>query len=170
MRKLILLGAFLLGSTSALAATSHRPEGNGTFGLGLILGEPTGIAAKYWIAHDRAIDGELSFSFNDYFLIQSDYLWHFHGLFGNRGEFVQNLEPYVGVGGTLFFSTTSTHTNPTYFSDHGSVGFGVRIPFGLEWMTPRAPFGIFFELAPGIGLIPSTFAFLQGGIGARIYF
>jgi hypothetical protein len=160
-------------SPAALAAqpTGHRPEGNGNFGLGLILGEPTGISGKYWIRNDRAIDGEISFSFNSFFIIQSDYLFHFHGLFGTRESFTQHLEPYIGIGGSLFFSTTSNRTNPTYFTNNGgSVGFGVRIPFGAEWMIPSAPFGIFLELAPGIGLIPGTFGFLQGGIGARFYF
>src|SRR6185503_18546567 len=104
MRKLrVLAVAFALFHASfAFAAAqsgAHRPEGNGVFGLGLILGEPTGISGKYWIRHDRAIDGTLSFSFNDYFLIQSDYLFHFHGLFGTRESFTQHLEPYLGLGG-----------------------------------------------------------------------
>lgn len=163
---LLLLG--LLCDTPALA--DSRPEGSGNFGLGLVLGEPTGISSNYWLGKDRSIDGGLSFSFNDFFLIYSDYLFHFHGLFGTRESFTQHLEPYLGIGGVLFFNTASNRTGATYFTDHGSVGFGVRIPFGAEWMIPRSPFGLFVELVPGIGLIPATFGFVQGGIGARIYF
>ena len=152
MRKILpalALLAFLHSPFSQAAQSgAHRPEGNGVFGLGLILGEPTGISGNYWIRSDRSIDGALSFSFNDYFLIQSDYLFHFHGLFGTRESFTQHLEPYLGIGGTLFFSTNSARTSSTYFSDHGSVGFGVRIPFGAEWMIPSAPISVFFELAP----------------------
>src|SRR5579885_2432683 len=162
----ILCASPALGAQSA----SHRPEGSGVFGLGLVLGEPTGLSANYWIRNDRSIDGELSFSFNNFFLIQSDYLFHFHGLFGTRESFTQHLEPYLGIGGALFFNTASSRTSSTYFTDHGSVGFGVRIPFGAEWMIPSSPFGVFAELVPGLGLIPATFGFLQGGIGARFYF
>jgi hypothetical protein len=170
MKTSLALLALLVFSAPAFAASSqvHRPEGSGNFGLGLVLGEPTGISANYWIRNDRSIDGELSFDFNNFFLIQSDYLFHFHGLFGTRESFTQHLEPYLGIGGVLFFATGNRATS-SYFTN-GTVGFGVRIPFGAEWMIPSSPFGIFLELVPGIGLIPGTFGFLQGGIGARIYF
>jgi hypothetical protein len=130
-------------------------------GLGLILGEPTGLTAKFWKNQDRAIDAGLAFSFDRFVFLYSDYLFHFKSISGIR--------PYAGIGGGLLIS--SGNKNGKYFDNRdGSVGIGVRIPLGGEWFIPDAPFGIFAELVPGIGLVPSTYGFFQGGIGARFYF
>ena len=137
-------------------------------GLGVVLGEPTGFTGKFWTASDRAIDVGLAFSVNNFMLIYSDYLFHFHGALGTSSSFLQELQPYIGVGGELFLSG-SGRSDSAYFSSSTS-GFGLRIPIGAEWMAPRAPIGVFGELVPGIGIAPGTFAFFQGGIGIRYYF
>ncbi|HUP57911.1 MAG TPA: DUF3996 domain-containing protein [Bdellovibrionota bacterium] len=145
--KRLLLAILVLGfSHSSLAATKST-------GVGIILGEPTGFSFKHWTASDRAIDAGLSFSFSDFFLIHADYLFHFPGAFGTNEPFIRQLDPYVGIGAALFFSTKSGRTDRKFFTDDGSsVGFGIRIPLGIEWLIPRAPFGIFLELVPGIGV------------------
>ena len=130
-------------------------------GLGLILGEPTGLTAKFFTRSDRAIDGGLAFSFDHFVFLYADYLFHFKSYSGIR--------PYAGIGGGLLIS--SGKSKGKYFNDaQSSVGLGVRIPLGAEWFIPEAPFGIFAEIVPGLGLIPSTYGFFQGGIGARFYF
>jgi hypothetical protein len=144
----------------------HRP-----LGMGLVFGEPTGFSFKYLLPENRAIDGGLAFSLRSFFMIWSDYLFHFPGAFGASSDFVSQLKPYVGGGAVLFFSTKSGRTDRALYTDSGnSVAFGLRVPFGIEWMVPRAPVGIYVELVPGVGIIPSTFAFLQGGVGGRFYF
>lgn len=159
--------------TAPVHATSSPHKSTG---LGLILGEPTGLTAKFWLGSREAIDLGLAYSFSDYVLIYSDYLYHFHGAFGSSNEFAKDLTPYVGIGGEIIFASSSgsgvsTRTGNHYFkSSSSSVGVGIRIPFGLEWMTPKVPLGVFIELVPGIGLAPGTYGFLQGGIGARFYF
>ena len=50
------------------------------------------------------------------------------------------------------------------------AGKEIRIPLGAEWNPRSAPIGVYAELAPGIGLAPGTFGFVEGGIGARFYF
>ena len=100
-------------------------------GLGVVLGEPTGFAGKFWTASDRAIDVGLAFSVNNFMLIYSDYLFHFHGALGTSTPFLQELQPYVGVGGELFLSG-SGRSNSAYFSTN-TTGFGLRIPIGAEW-------------------------------------
>jgi hypothetical protein len=159
--------------TLAFAAQSgsEGPEGKAN-GIGVILGEPTGFTGKFWIEKDRAIDAGLAFSFNSFFLLYGDYLFHFRRAFGSSTEFLRDLVPYAGLGAELFFAENSTKGSGAYYTSTSgsSVGFGVRIPLGAEWMIPRAPLGIFVELVPGVGLIPGTFGFIQGGIGARFYF
>ena len=158
----ILFTVFLAMTTDMAHADSKST------GLGVVLGEPTGFTGKFWRASDRAIDVGLAFSVNSFMLIYSDYLFHFHGALGNSSPFLEELQPYIGVGGELFLAG-SGHSDSAYFSSSTS-GFGLRIPIGAEWMVPRAPIGIFGELVPGIGIAPGTFAFFQGGIGIRYYF
>lgn len=144
-----------LGLTDAGAAVSRNK------GIGLIFGEPTGLSAKFWTQPDRAIDAGLAFSFDRFVLIYSDFLFHFKSY--------QGIRPYAGIGGG-FLIASGKKDNKYFDQDDGSIGLGIRIPLGAEWFIPEAPFGIFLEIVPGVGIIPSTYGFFQGGIGARFYF
>ena len=166
-----LLTAFVLSSCQAHASGSlHRKN---QFAAGFVLGEPSGLTGKYMIESNQAIDGGLAFSFQSFFLFWADYIYEFSGLFGSSNEFVKRLTPYVGVGGIMLISTR-VGSAPLFGSGGGasSVGLGFRVPFGVEYLVnnPKVPIGIYIELAPGIGIIPSTYGFFFGGIGARYYF
>lgn len=147
-------------------------EKNRTFGAGFVLGEPSGLTAKYWLDEKQAVVGGLAFSFGNFFELTVDYLYHFPGAFGHATPFASQLTPYVGGGAVLLFSSSNTITvNRLYFqSTNGTVGFGLRIPLGIEWRVPTIPLGVFLEFSPGLGLVPATYAIFQGGIGARYYF
>jgi hypothetical protein len=164
----------LLGAAVPARALASSPAGEGgPFGLGVILGDPTGFTGKYMMSADRGVDFGLAFSFGDYTLLYADYLFHFPGAFGHSSTFASELTPYVGVGGLIAFSTDDRYSRNRheFFSDsHSSVGAGVRIPFGIEWRGPQVPIGVFVELAPGISIAPQTSGFLEGGVGARFYF
>ena len=159
-------------SVPAQAAHSTQSQSDdSTTGVGVIFGEPTGFTGKFWLSSDRAVDAGLAFSFSDFVLLYSDYLFHFPGAFGRSNAFLHQLVPYVGLGGEIFISENTANTNGKYFtSNNSSVDFGVRIPLGIEWKIPRSPVGVFVELVPGLGLLPDTFGFFQGGVGARFYF
>jgi len=131
-------------------------------GLGLMLGEPTGVDLKYWLSNANALHFGFAYSFNDYTELMGSYLWEFPRAFGARAH--NQFVPYVGIGGAFFFNSPDHH----YYSDN-SAAFGARIPLGIEFLPQGAPVGITAELAPGVGLIPSTFGFFQGYIGARFY-
>lgn len=167
--------AFAVSAPANAALKTARPgspETSHPFGLGVVLGEPTGITGKYWIDRRTAIDTNFSYSFDDYFLLYADYLYHFPSAFGHSSAFVSQLNPYVGLGAELMIQSQDTGTkNRTYFrSDQGSAGFAIRIPLGIEWRPSGPPLGVFVEIAPGVGVVPATFGFVQGGIGARFYF
>jgi len=173
------LGLSVSSADFAEAAPNRTPAakssgGSGLyrpFGLGLQIGEPTGPVFKLWLPDHRAIDGGLAFSLRNFFMIYADYLFHFPQGFGTSSEFLSQVTPYVGVGGVLFFSTKTGRVDRALYTQTGdSTAFGVRIPLGAEWMIPKSQFGLFAELVPGVGFFPSTFAFLQGGIGIRFYF
>ena len=125
------------------------------FGLGIILGEPTGISAKLWTSSDNAFDFGTAWSFkgNGHLLLQADYVWHIFRLISVSSG---RLPFYVGVGGRVIFSDDAT--------------IGVRVPLGLDYMFSNAPVDIFLELVPILDLTPSTDFDFGAGIGARYWF
>ena len=142
----ILLTAFSSGNAAAQ---------DSSFGLGIILGEPTGISFKNWIGSSTAIDGGIAWSFynNDSFHLHADYLVHNFNIFKvKKGK----LALYYGIGGRVKTEKKSR--------------VGVRIPVGINYIFGDAPLDIFFELAPVLDLVPSTEFGLTGGIGIRYYF
>jgi hypothetical protein len=155
--------SLILAVFSSLAPQAAQARG---LGLGVFLGEPTGLTGKYWMGNDNALDFKLAWSFSDYFLITGDYLFHFPGAFGRKNQFVSQLSPYVGPGGAFFFG----RDRGSRFRDDDDFAFGIRFPVGVEWISNDPPIGVFIELAPGLSIAPSTDGFFMGGIGARFYF
>lgn len=155
---------FALATGPALAR-SRSAVTPGEFGAGIHLGEPSGITGKYGMGRQLAIDFLGAYSLSNYFLLASDFMIHFPGVFGQKVPFVSELEPYVGVGGALALSNRA----PLLGTSSG-FGVGVRVPIGIEWVTPEIPVGIYLEVVPGIWIFPATTALIQGGLGARFYF
>lgn len=165
------LTATLSSTPTHAAAPKYAPRTEYNNGAGIVLGEPSGFTAKLWQDKEHAIDLGLAFSFSSFMLIYGDYLWHFHSMMSNSSQFSSELNPYAGLGAAVFFSTDSSRTDKKYFTDNGnSVGIGFRIPLGMEWRPVRSQLGVFLEVVPGVGFIPSSFGFITGGIGARYYF
>jgi hypothetical protein len=180
IKRLVVVATVFLALTDAASAAQRRTSRiarsgsptNQKYGIGLILGEPTGITGKMWLSPITAIDGGIAYSFNSFFLFYSDYLYHFPRAFGHETQFVSELTPYIGVGGMFLIESSTNNVDRSYFhSNQGSVGLAIRVPLGIEWRpADGAPLGVFVELAPGIGIIPTTYGVIQGGIGARYYF
>ncbi len=125
------------------------------FGLGIILGEPTGISLKYWVGSTAAIDGAVAWSFgnNDSLHLHADYLFHKFNLFKvEKGE----IPLYYGIGIRV--------------RAEGRTRVGVRFPVGISYIFEKAPLDIFLELAPLLDLVPDTDFRFNGAIGIRYYF
>ncbi len=152
MQKLLLhLSLFFIFSSSLFAA--HN------FGAGFILGDPSGITAKFFMAQSDAIDIGLGESADDLY-IYADYLRHFHGVFP-----ISELVFYLGVGAG-FHDWEKDNKN-----DHEDENrIDVRIPVGLEYTFVKVPVGIFLELVPALRIIPDVDFEIRGGLGARYYF
>jgi hypothetical protein len=152
------LGAFARADENA-TNSAHHSDGaaDRKFGVGLMLGEPTGASLKYWLNDTLAIDGGMGWSFHheDNLHLHADVLWHKFDLFHVEGG---QLPLYFGVGPRL------------KLRDNREDRFGIRGPVGVSYMFDDLPVDIFLEVAPVIDFTPKTRLEFTAGIGARYWF
>ena len=74
----VVLSLILSLFSSSHAFADSQAGATGDFGVGAMLGAPTGLSLKYWLTDTSAIDGGLAWHFgdDDRFQIHSDYLYH----------------------------------------------------------------------------------------------
>lgn len=139
-----------------LSGTAYGQE-PGQFGLGLIVGEPTGIDGKLFLSRENAIEGAVAWSLSgaDDLHLQVDYLYHRYSLIKvNKGQ----LPLFFGIGGRVIFR------------EKRDDRIGIRIPVGLAYHFENAPFDVFGELVPLLDFAPDTDFDLEGAVGGRFYF
>lgn len=154
----------LLFCTATMAHAA--PQG---LGLGLILGDPTGISGKFWLDQKRAVDFAAAWSTaddDDDFEFHADYLLHQSGIVNSPPE-LRPLIGYYGIGARLHLGDDDP--NNSNGDDHAD-GLGVRVPFGLAWHFNGGQVDAFFEIAPVMDLVPETDLDVDAAIGARFYF
>lgn len=157
-RKVILALSFMLVLLPGLLFTAAAAQPNG-FGLGIILGEPTGLSAKIWTSDHTAVDAALAWSYWLYPAVHFhvDGLWHTNSLIEPDNGF---LPLYIGVGGRVKLASGSN-----------LLRLGLRVPFGAEYVFARAPVGLFLELVPifDVAPVPAGFSW-NSAVGIRYYF
>jgi len=148
---LVILLAIVLTASSADAA-------EGSFGLGVIAGEPSGITAKIWLGNSHALDFDAAWSFAEKpsLTLCGDYLWHYAYVFGGSPRHGSSL--YVGIGGRA------------RFHENSDLGLGARVPIGFDHEFRSVPIEFFIEAVPTMNLTPSTNFSGGGGLGIRYYF
>jgi hypothetical protein len=172
---------WLLTLAFVAAAGTARAEPGHPFGLGVVLGEPTGLTAKLYLASPVALQFGLGWvdEFNDYYsglYINVDVLWH-PVVLARRPEFT--LPFYIGVGGRILDNHWHYYYAGNSYYDEHDTHVGVRVPFGLLMDFSRVPLDLYLELA----VVVDLFYFdqydpyddhrrveLNGGIGVRYYF
>ena len=151
------LGVLGLVCVAAVMAAVPSHGAGGNFGLGIIVGEPTGISGKLFVSNTNAVQGALAWSFSGDtdFHLQADYLFHFDSLIPvKKGK----APVFAGMGGRV------------KFRENNDNQIGIRIPVGIAYHFAAAPFDIFFEIVPILELAPDTEFSLEGAIGGRFYF
>lgn len=154
---LTLIGASALNAEPVRVKRNSGAHPNMTnrLGLGAMLGEPSGISAKYWTGSRTAIDGGVAWSSNasNDFHLHMDYIIHdFRSLSVDKGS----LPFYYGIGGRIRFDNDTR--------------IGVRAPVGLAYMFANSPLDVFVEVAPILDLAPSTELEFNGAFGIRYFF
>jgi len=144
-----------------------RAEGiqpaRGVFGMGLIIGEPTGLSGKYWLGSDRAIDFALGASLFTDFRAHVTYLYHID-VFDE-----QRVPLYYGIGGSIAGRTGRV---AEFGSDRrrDRVGLGIRGAIGVSYLVPTAPFDLFIEFGSVLIVFPPAALDIDLSIGMRYYF
>lgn len=147
---LLLLSAFLLMNVN----THAQDKG---FGAGIMIGEPTGFSAKYWLNETNALDFGLAYSFvrkDNAVSLHADYLYHAFDLIKSS----ERIPVYYGFGARL------------RIVEKEDTGLGARGVIGVAWLSSQVPVDVFIELVPVFNLFPSTSLNLDAAIGARFYF
>lgn len=155
-----LLASLLAHNPVFAAPAAYGPESR-RFGAGLYLGDPTGLTLKGYLTERLALDGIFAWSFIESSLtLIGDVTYDILDIPVNASSFT--LPFYAGAGGKIGF-------------DKGGNGDGktiaaIRVPVGVAMQFVNYPVEVFFEVAPGIQIIPDSEFDLTGGIGARFYF
>lgn len=139
---------------SLLASDTVKAQQSG-FGIGVIIGEPTGISAKLWTENSAAFDAGIAWSLEDerHMHLHGDFLFHRSNIAGiKKGK----LLPYYGIGGRV------------QFGEKNKVG--VRVPFGINYVFERSHFDVFLEIVPLLDIVPASEFDLDGAIGIRYFF
>lgn len=168
-----ILGSILLGVTAGI--TPAAPAAGSDFGLGFVLGNPSGLSAKIpsgsinafhliaaynenrgwgnrgWDDNDNC--GPNNNDCNGRLYLGGDYVWYnYNAIPVSKGR----LPFYYGPG--------------VWTSIADDAGVGIRFALGLEYQFATAPFDIFLEIAPGIRVIPNTNGYVSSGLGGRFFF
>jgi hypothetical protein len=145
-------------------------------GLGFQIIDPTAIIGKVFIGRGNAIDFGLGFGGVGYVRCRRegsryDYcngvgFWSLHGDYLWQDNLVRqgglNLDWHIGVGGRLVFDNASDRTY---------IDLIARMPIGLDFTFARPSFlEAFFEIAPGLVIVPPLWFDIDAALGVRFYF
>ena len=165
MRFALVLAAVIGIAAPARADDSGgRGADKGTFGVGLIVGEPIGVTAKLYLTDDRAVQGAVGSAFIGGGLqLHADYVFHPY-ILQSRDSFV--LPVYVGPGVRVIdYNNGGNNT---------AWALGVRGVAGMLFDFKNEPLDVFFEIAPVLEYKFSSGAGFQlslnVGVGIRYYF
>jgi hypothetical protein len=148
---------YVLLALLVLIASNTFALEHGKYGLGIMLGEPTGITDKYFFNEESAIDFGAGWQITDTknFQIYGDYLYHLNYILDvSEGTF------------PLFFGAGLRYV----IREDDDDGIGIRLPVGLEYIVQHMPIRIFVELVPVLDLTSDTEFDLDGGVGVRYFF
>ncbi len=130
-------------------------------GLGIILGEPTGLSLAWRRDGPGGFDGAVAWSVPESKVhLHADYL-HELVSFRDPAAPVVEFPVSVGIGPRLRLGSGT--------SSKASV-IGLRVPVCLGVRATEVPVEGFFELVPVLGLYPSTRMDFDAALGVRVYF
>lgn len=144
----------LFGLFAVIYSEEERDIKTVKFEIGVVFGEPNGLSLKYWFSKHTAADLGAAWSFSDEgsFSIYLDFLVHLMEITLKRGT----MPLYIGVGPQIKIDGTDI--------------FGLRAPFGVEYIFRKIPLSVFLEGGPRLELSNRSRwkGFFGGGIRLAI--
>ena len=145
---LLAAGGLVAWAPSAEASVQGR-----TVGLGIGLGDPSGVNLKAWVGPTTAFDLHLGFgggwAWGRRLRLHGDYLWHHNLTSSSELE----LDFYFGLGAKVGVHERRYRRDrdrDRYHREWNGVTAGARVPLGLAFVIGSAPIGVFLEVAPGV--------------------
>ncbi|MBA3818612.1 MAG: hypothetical protein H0X17_06940 [Deltaproteobacteria bacterium] len=148
---------------------------NGTFGLGLELGSPSGLNGKYFLSESTALNFGVGWIYDRYYYddrdgihLYLDHLWH-PFLLASADAF--QLPFYVGIGARLW----SFDDRRDRFEDDSGFALGARVPLGIAFDFNNIPLDIFVQLTFVVDVLfgyrdERAGLHLEGSVGIRYWF
>lgn len=144
---IILFAVLLVSFEKATAAEAGRE-----LGLGIVLGEPSGVLGQFFMSRSSLLDVTVAWSLDDWFMVAGDYQ-----VYNNLADAPPEWLWYYGIGGYLAFPE----------NEDGIIG--ARVPLGISYSFPRSIVDVWVEVDPALQIIPDTEAELQGGLGITFW-
>jgi hypothetical protein len=136
MSRVVLTLCVILIASPVLADDEGRSAEKGTFGAGIIIGEPTGVTAKLYVKDDQALQAAAGFAFvGGGIHMHLDYVFH-PVILQSRDSFV--LLAYIGPGVRLIQYRDGR--------DEDFVALGLRAVGGLLFDFKDNPLDAFVEV------------------------
>jgi hypothetical protein len=124
-------------------------------GVGLAIGEPAGITVFYRTSDKAFVQAFIGPNM----VLGGDYNFAFAGAIKDA----PSVTPYLGFGGFIFnrdYRNRETDTS----------GFGIRMPSGLLFQIPEAPFQFHVEVSAASTINPFFYSFASAMVGLRFLF
>ncbi len=133
-------------------------------GLGIIIGEPTGLSLKTWLSGNKAFAAGVAWSFSSdaTFHFHADYLIHRFDLI-HTPELQGSMPVYYGIGARFKLKDDNKRRD-------NDDKLGIRFPLGLSYLPPQTPLDVFLEIVPILDIVPDTSVGFNAAIGIRYYF
>jgi hypothetical protein len=152
MRKLLPATLVVLGIVVARPAPAHAD-----FGLGLFLGEPTGLDLKIGIGNRSALDIVLGYT-------------TFDSGRGGYGHLTYLVTPVVGQGRSVLVPLR-LGVGAALFGSSDNLDVAIRAPLEVALRLRRTPLEFYGEIALALVLFDGDVELdIQGGLGFRLYF
>ncbi|HMP77786.1 MAG TPA: hypothetical protein PKE12_15935 [Kiritimatiellia bacterium] len=157
------MSCLLVAFVGLLAGPAHAQR-SGT-GVGIIVGEPSGVTLKHWVESAHAITAAAAWSFSDGDSLQlhADYLLHrFDAL---APEVHGSTALYYGLGAGVRF-----HDERSGQRHDDETTLGIRVPVGLDFYWAESRLSLFVEFVPVLEVAPSSDVRLNAAFGVRYFF
>jgi hypothetical protein len=150
--RLSTFGAALFLSLGVARAEFTVPEG---FGLGFMLGAPSGLSASLPIGANNAFNFVAGYELvhRPNLVVTGNYVWHRRDLIQVE---VGKCSFYYGPGARLRISSDPE--------------VGLQAVVGIDYFFEGTPIQALFEIGPGINILPDTRPNATAGLGLRYFF